>query len=152
MIYQLANHRKQAKLSRKSHLMLNIVNLPNVAKALRRSCVIFKSWSSFPILFSILNLKIIWTDLQSKSDFKIYVFSALILVSPLFLDAWRSQRHLQKSVFFLLLLGSSLSQKVKLSVVLKANSGSLGLNEHCRCIEGALHMHCRCIEGALQLH
>ena len=60
-------------------------------------------------------------------------------------------KGISRSRFFLLLLFvESLSQKVKLSVVLKANSGSLGLNEHCRCIEGALHMHYRCIEGALK--
>ena len=67
-------------------------------------------------------------------------------------------KGISRSRFFLLVV-ESLSQKNKLSVVLKANSGSLGLNEHCSCIEGALHIitgalkvHCSCIEGALQVN
>ena len=61
-------------------------------------------------------------------------------------------KGISRSRFFLLLVVESLSQKVKLSVVLKANSGSLGLNEHCRCTEGALKVHCICITGALKVH
>ena len=70
-------------------------------------------------------------------------------------------KGISRSRFFLLLVVESLSQKVKLSVVLKANSGSLGLYEHCRCIDlkvhctyitGALKVHCSCIEGALQVN
>ena len=70
-------------------------------------------------------------------------------------------KGISRSRYFLLLLLllPSLSQKGQLFGFSKANSSSLALPEHCRCIpkhsrciEGASHVHCRCIVGALQVH